>query len=144
MRRIAFKYGFSSILAIVLLLAGVPWASANTLHVDILEEGVHQDSHCTLREAIQRVNGKLNDTYGCEAASSDGTDVIVFENSGSPLYGTIYLTQGRLDITKAVAIQAIPGTITIDGKNNSPILNITAQGGQVKLSGLKLTHGKNA
>jgi uncharacterized repeat protein (TIGR01451 family)/CSLREA domain-containing protein len=89
-------------------------------------DGVCDDAHCTLREAIA-------------AATSGGT--IVFANG---LQGTIQLTAGELQLEKSVSIDGA-GLITVDAQGNSRVMRgpVVDPGGQldIALAGLTLTNG---
>jgi predicted outer membrane repeat protein len=116
-------------------LVTAPSASAATITVDTISDGVPGDGLCSLSEAIQAAN--TNAAVDACAAGS-GADTIGF-NTG--LTGTITLA-GTLSVTEALSINGPgAGTLTVSGGNAVRLLEVNAA---LDISGLTLTDGQAA
>ena len=91
-------------------------------------DGMCGETRCTLRDALNAAN------------AAGGGDSVLFAPG---VTGTISLSLGELSITKAVSIVG-PGArvLAVDANLASRVLNISAPGGAVTISGLTLTRGQ--
>ena len=133
-----------------------------TLTVSVDDDGAiaENDGNLTLREAVAYVNQDAFPGVNDQAhiTGTLGTnDTILFDSSLAG--GTILLTEGELDITEAVTIDAstLSGSLTVDASGNDNDVNVDNGGGtrvfhidlfadpgqteQVTLAGLTITGG---
>jgi len=149
---IAFALGLGLTFALVWLLGGgwLPVARAATISNVVENDGINPaDGQCTLREAINNVNGD-SDTTGGDCAAGDGDDTIVLRAYTYVLTMTgtgddANLT-GDLDITDADALTitgAGPGQTVIDasGAISDRVFDIQVSAGTVVISGVTIING---
>jgi hypothetical protein len=106
---------------------------------------VSDHTHLDLREALTAVD--TGSTAGLTAAQKHHISGTLGQNDqikfATGMSGTITLTQGRLDITRAVRITG-PGAskLSIDAQQQSQVFDISTAGIPVTLSSLTVTNGQ--
>ena len=134
-------------LAAGLLMAAAPAAPAATINVDTRDDGVSNDGHCSLREAISSANldsAPFNGPGECQAGS--GADTVVLAD-GAPftLSGAARddaNASGDLDVTSTVTLQGAGASLTtVDANGVDRVIDVLGAG-NLTLQGVTITGGR--
>ena len=121
------------ILITALLAIHPRFAGSATLLVDSLDDGIINDTNCTLREAVTAANTD-SDGNGCEGDGSYGNDLIIFSQPGQ-----INLTD-ELEISDDLEIGG-DGGVSLDAGGNSRVLRVDGDGVALRLTALTIQNG---
>lgn len=134
-------------MAVGLLAAAAPGASAATINVDVRDDVVSNDGRCSLREAISSANGDSAPFSAAgECQSGSGADTVVLA-AGAPFTLTGAArdnanASGDLDVTSTVTVRgAGAAATTIDAAGVDRVLDVLA-GGNLTLQGVTITGGR--
>lgn len=120
--------------ALLLASAAPADATARTLTVDTLADGVATAADCTTPVTDQC---SLRDALAAAAAG----DTITF---AAGLSGTITSTQGQFLVTTSATITGPgPGVLSVAGDGSHRVFYVTSAAGDVEISGLTITGGAN-
>ncbi len=137
-------------LAVALVLSG--GANAATMTVDTTADTILDDSHCTLREAIQALTDGADENGCSHIGPVFGTnDIIVFDSVGVPFNSTITLSGTELSVSGLGAPLTIDGSnpllingkrshVTIDANGLSRVLHL--ESATLSVKSLTLTGGR--
>lgn len=116
-------------------------ASAATITVNSTADNtIAGDGHCTLREALNNLNGHSDSTHGDCAAPSGTNDVIDLTG----VAGVISLNGTQLHIVESVVINGPgAGSLTVDANNFSRAFYIAKPGSDntITIDSLSIAHG---